>query len=78
MAMIYVLDEIMDRANNGKSVSRMFLEVAKAFDCVDHKLVLQILSKRGVRGIVNNRFLRYLSDRGTMCADSRNCGEMEE
>ena len=39
------------------------LDFSKAFDCIDHKLLLSKLCKYGFRGVSNDWFNSYLSDR---------------
>ena len=41
----------------------MYLDFKKAFDCVDHDILLQKLHHYGIRGIANDFFRSYLSDR---------------
>ena len=40
----------------------VLIDLKKAFDTVDHCIVLQKLYHCGIRGIVNNRFHSYLTD----------------
>jgi hypothetical protein len=41
----------------------IFLDVQKAFNCVNHELLLRKLENSGIRGVSNNLFKSFLSDR---------------
>ena len=44
-------------------VTGLFLDLAKAFDSVDHGLLLRKLECAGIRGVTNQLFVSYLSNR---------------
>ena len=45
----------------------LFLDFKKAFDTVDHKLMLRKLNLYGIKGVALNWFTFYLSNRTQMC-----------
>lgn len=49
--------------NEGKYSSAVFCDLAKAFDCVDHEILLRKLQVYGFRGSSLKWFQSYLSDR---------------
>jgi hypothetical protein len=55
------------RAIDSKQVvTRIFMDLNKAFDVVDHKLLLDVLEKYGVRGDTLELFASYLRNRMQM------------
>ena len=61
------LTEITDRLKNamdGKQLScGIFIDLTKAFDTVDHNILLRKMFNYGIRGNVHNLFKSYLSNR---------------
>ena len=53
---------VYDALDNRKLVLGIFLDISKAFDSVDHKLLYK-LDSLGIHGIVLQWFTSYLSDR---------------
>ena len=76
------MDKLITALENNEIVIGIFLDFSKAFDTVDHKILVSKLSHYGIRGVAHSWFTSYLSNRkqyvtynGTSCA-TRNiiCG----
>ena len=63
MALIEIVNNIKTAIDNNKFVCGIFLDLTKAFDTVDHQILLDKLHHYGVRGQTNNLFKSYLSNR---------------
>ena len=57
------LQYVYEGLDEGSTVISLFLDFSKAFDCIDHKILLRKLERYGIRGIVLQWFKSYLSDR---------------
>jgi hypothetical protein len=57
------MTNVYDGLNKGKGVSGLFLDIKKAFDTVDHGILLQKLYISGIRGVSYNWFKSYLVER---------------
>ena len=62
-ALILLIDKIMNSLNNGDIVLGLFLDFSKAFDCVNHEILIRKMSKYGIRGLCLDWFIDYLSQR---------------
>ena len=56
-------EDIMLNSNSGKGTDTVYLDFAKAFDKVDHKLLLEKLKRVGIKGKLLNWFKAFLSNR---------------
>lgn len=62
-AVIELLRHLTFGLNNNKKCLAVFLDLAKAFDTVDHRLLLDRLEKIGIRGSAFDIFSDYLRNR---------------
>ena len=63
LAILDLISSIKYTINNEKFSCSTFLDFAKAFDTVDHSILLEKLTHYGIRGIANNWFQSYLQNR---------------
>ena len=62
-ALINLSESIKQSLDEGNFSCGIFVDLQKAFDIVDHKILLHKLQCYGIRGVCNNWFKSYLSDR---------------
>lgn len=62
-ALISVTNMIYSSINQGKKSSGLFIDFKKAFDMVDHEILLMKLAAAGVRGIALSWFRSFLTGR---------------
>ena len=63
MALLVLLENIVNTLVKGHSAVGLFLDLKKAFDTADHDLLLQKMNLYGIRGNVLNWFSSYLRNR---------------
>jgi hypothetical protein len=63
MAHINLVNDIINALDDGKFCISIFLDFSKAFDTVDHSILLQKLNHYGIRGLANDLINSYLSQR---------------
>ena len=61
--MIDITNRIQDTCDNEKYACGIYVDFKKAFDTVNHNILLDKLAHYGVRGIENNWFKIYLTNR---------------
>lgn len=62
-ALLEFVSRIWDGLNDGKRVSGLFLDITKAFDTVNHDILLEKMYRCGIRGVVHKWFSNYLVGR---------------
>ena len=63
LASLELVDRLTQNLDAGKVSISVFLDLSKAFDTLNHEILLTKLSHYGVRGTANNWFHSYLSNR---------------
>ena len=63
MAMVILIEKISEALDRGDCVIGVFLDFSKAFDTVDHKILLQKLEIYGIKNISLKWFESYLTER---------------
>ena len=62
MALIILVHNLVDALDNGNFAVGIFLDFQKAFDTVDHSILLDRLYCYDIRGIAHNWYVSYLSN----------------
>ena len=63
MALVILVENLVNALGNGKCAVGIFSDFQKAFDTVDHGILLDKLDCYGIRGIAHELFISYLSSR---------------
>ena len=62
-ALIHLTDKIREQLDKGNFACGIFVDFQKAFDTVNHQILIQKLKCYGIRRIANNWFSSYLENR---------------
>lgn len=73
MALFDLLANVMSSVDNKNPVCAIYTDMTKAFDYVDHNILLQKLKNYGIRGNILNLIESYLSNRLQYTEISRIC-----
>lgn len=63
MAVIELVDKVIQAVERNESTLGIFLDLSKAFDTIDHAILLYKLEYYGFRGIIYEWFKSYLNNR---------------
>ncbi len=63
LALTEIVDNILKYLENGKYVAGIYLDLSKAFDTVDHNILLSKLNHYGIRGLEFQWLDSYVSNR---------------
>ena len=63
LALTEIIDSVRCHLDNRDFVLGLFVDLSKAFDTVDHEILLHKLSHYGIRGHANKFFKSYLTER---------------
>ena len=62
-ALVHMTETIRSALDSGNVTCGVFVDFQKAFDTVNHEILLQKLDHYGFRGVINQWFRSYLTDR---------------
>ena len=62
MALLETIDRVSDALDKKRTTVGVFIDLSKAFDTVDHTILLNKLDYYGIKGLALEWFKNYLSD----------------
>ena len=74
-AILCVLDKIQSAVESGLFSCGVFLDLSKAFDTVNHSILLDKLEHYGIRGIAKEWFSSYLRNRKQFVSINNTCSD---
>ena len=77
-AILYIIDKIQSAVESSLFSCGIFLDLSKAFDTVNHSVLLDKLEHYGIHGVANNWFSSYLSNRTQFVSIENTCSDYSE
>ena len=77
MAVLDFVKSLTYAFDNDKYTLGIFMDLSKAFDTIDHNILLDKLYHYGFRGVSHNWFASYLSDRKQYVSYNNNASSYE-
>ena len=68
LALIHLIEKIREQLGKGSSSRGIFVDFQKAFDTVDHDILIRKLNYYGVRATTNSWFSSYLENRAKIAS----------
>ena len=62
-AILYMYDKIIEAFRKKEHIIAVYMDLSKAFDTIDHKILIHKLKNYGVRGVALSWFIDYLKNR---------------
>lgn len=78
LALTLLTDKISDSFNNENVTIGVFLDFSKAFDTVNHQILLQKLEHYGIRGLAYSWMQSYLTNRSQFVSYNNVCSNTEK
>ena len=78
LALIEVIDNIYKQLDEQNFVIGVYFDLQKAFDTVDHKILLDKMYRYGIRGNLHSWFKSYLLDRKQYTSSGKLCSDLSD
>ena len=63
LAALHLVNDVTKQMDTGKVFTNIYIDLSKAFDTLDHSILLDKLNYYGIRGVANNLLHSYISNR---------------